>query len=500
MRNASIPALLTRVVNRPLLCTPEMARQYLGVLAHRVGVGGVLIDPTAGTEEDLMQLTAAGYYNGAEGKVFDTVPGTGIAVIEVMGGLVHRSGYVRPWSGLQGYDGLQAQRAAARDDAAVKGILWDHHCFGGEVSGCFDTADLIRADNAAKPVWGIADEASYSASFALLSQCAFIAAPRTAGVGSVGVIYMHVDWSRNFEQEGIKVTLIHAGAHKADGNPYQPLPKDVRDDIQAEAEALRILFAETVAAGCGIPVADVLATEARCLTAQEAKDNGFIDDIMPAHEAYAAFAEYLAGADTTVSVPAARAATPAKENTMAQRKGAQPGAASAKTTKQQTGAKASDSDTTADAKGDAANEDEEEEEQASSDDKGKDADDETEDEEDGADATADDEEEEASGGNASAAAKERKRIAGILQSPHAKGRKGLAEHFAYNTAMSVKEVEAALQAAPAERKGTLLSTMDNTPNADVGAGGTEASTDTNAMVASIVAAGALARGEKPADK
>lgn len=45
------------------------------------------------------------------------------------------------------------------------------------------------------------------------------------------------------------MTLLHAGAHKVDGNPYTPMPDAVRDDVQREIDVLRSLFAETVAAG-----------------------------------------------------------------------------------------------------------------------------------------------------------------------------------------------------------------------------------------------------------
>ena len=50
----------------------------------------------------------------------------------------------------------------------------------------------------------------------------------SGGAGSIGVVTMHVDYSKNLSEAGIKVTYIHGGAHKVDGNPYQPLPDDVR--------------------------------------------------------------------------------------------------------------------------------------------------------------------------------------------------------------------------------------------------------------------------------
>ena len=52
------------------------------------------------------------------------------------------------------------------------------------------------------------------------------------------------------ERAGVKVSLV-AGAHKVDGNPYEPLPTDVRNDLQAEVDDLRLGLANDIAAGRG---------------------------------------------------------------------------------------------------------------------------------------------------------------------------------------------------------------------------------------------------------
>ncbi len=86
---------------------------------------------------------------------------------------------------------------------------------------------------------------------ALASRADRITLPRTGAAGSIGVISMHTDMSGMLEQNGVAVTLIHAGARKADGNPHAALPEGIRDRLQSTLEDLRILFAETVAAGRG---------------------------------------------------------------------------------------------------------------------------------------------------------------------------------------------------------------------------------------------------------
>lgn len=310
--------LLARVVNRPLLATPEIAKFYLGYLARRDGLDGVLIH--AGAETPLRDLTAAGKYDYSEHKRFATVPGTGMAVLEIYGSLTHKLGSVYPYSGMTGYDGLERQLEEMMADASVRGILLDIHSHGGEVAGCFDLADRIHAAAQIKPVWAVADESCYSAAYCLGSQANRIVTPRTGGVGSVGVVMMHVDYSKALEKEGVTVTFIHEGAHKVDGNPFQPLPEGVRDEWQREIHAAYRMFTAAVARGNGIPESEVIGTEARCFTADDALKIGFVDAVQSASDTFEEFAEYLKSA--RVTYPAARAATSSKETAMSERKGA----------------------------------------------------------------------------------------------------------------------------------------------------------------------------------
>ncbi len=311
-------SLLSRVVNKPLLATPEIAKYYVGYLAQRDSFDGVLID--AGAQVALGDLTAAGKYDYREGKKFPTVAGTGMAVIEIYGSLTHKLGSVAPYSGMTGYDGIERQLDEALADPAVRGIMLDIHSHGGEVSGCFDLADRIHAAARVKPVWAIADESCYSAAYCLGSQANRLITPRTGGVGSVGVVMMHLDYSKALEKEGLTVTFIHAGAHKVDGNPFQPLPDEIRAEWQAEVESSYRMFTAIVARGNGIAEADVIATQARCFAAEDALTIGFVDAIQSATDTFDEFADYLRSARTIY--PAASAATSSKETAMSQRQGA----------------------------------------------------------------------------------------------------------------------------------------------------------------------------------
>ena len=216
----------------------------------------------------------------------------GIAVIEIAGTLVHRGAWIGQSSGLTSYEGIAAQIQAAVADPAVRGIALDIDSFGGEVAGAFDLADRIRAARAQKPVQAFVAEHALSAGYVLASQADRIILPRTGAVGSIGVVALHTDMSGALDQKGIAVTLIHAGAHKIDANPYQPLPEAVHDQMQRELEVVRFLFAETVAAGRGdrLPHTAALATEAAVFRGADAIAAGLADELADPVTAFRAFA------------------------------------------------------------------------------------------------------------------------------------------------------------------------------------------------------------------
>ena len=65
-----------------------------------------------------------------------------------------------------------------------------------------------------------------------------ITLPRTGAVGSIGVVTLHTEMSGMLEQKGVAVTLVHAGMHKIDANPYEPLPDTVQAQMQIELECI----------------------------------------------------------------------------------------------------------------------------------------------------------------------------------------------------------------------------------------------------------------------
>nr|WP_240912920.1 S49 family peptidase [Yersinia massiliensis] len=203
----------------------------------------------------------------------------GIAVIPIQGTLVQKLGTLRPYSGMTGYDGIRASFLTAMNDDAVKGICFDIDSPGGEVAGCFDLADEIYAARGAKPIWSILSENAYSAAYALASSADKIIVPRTGGVGSIGVIVMHVDWSQRIKSDGVQVTIITFGSRKAESNPWEPLSEEAKKAIQSDVDEMGRLFVSTVSRNRGIAERTIRDTEAACFLAADGVQLGLADQV-----------------------------------------------------------------------------------------------------------------------------------------------------------------------------------------------------------------------------
>lgn len=202
----------------------------------------------------------------------------GVLTIPVQGVLVNKFPYAfGGW--ITGYEYIEAAVQRGIADSNVREIVLDINSPGGLVSGCFDCADMIYAARGAKPINAVANEHAYSAAYAIASAADKIAVARTGGVGSIGVIVAHMEMSGALERMGYKITLIHAGARKADGHPAIPLSDEARAGMQRRVDHSYSIFVSTVARNRGLDEATVRGTEADIFLAHEAVENGLADAV-----------------------------------------------------------------------------------------------------------------------------------------------------------------------------------------------------------------------------
>lgn len=208
----------------------------------------------------------------------------GAAVLPLRGVIAHRMGTMDETSG-----GMSAERftgmvnAAAADDS-ISTIVLDVDSPGGSVPGLMEAADAVYAARQKKPVIAVANATMASAAYWIASQASEIVAIPSAldrSIGSIGVYCVHLDMTEHLAKEGVKATVIRAGANKAEGNPFEPPSEEFLAALQSSADAAKKQFVKFVARGRGISSADVVSQygDGRAFSAPDAKAAGLVDRI-----------------------------------------------------------------------------------------------------------------------------------------------------------------------------------------------------------------------------
>lgn len=291
-----LPMLAQRMWNAPLAIHPGKVEIPMGVLAGRLGLAVNLAGaPLAffDDDDDFLDDDDA----GLDGRIEYTDAGYDrlgpIARINIRGTLVQRTGGLRPYCGMTGYNAIRQVHAAALADDKIEAIVHEIDSGGGEVTGLFDLVDDLFAARGDKPVWAILNESAYSAAYAIASAADRIVVPRTGGTGSIGVIAAHVDWSKALEKEGLKVTFIHYGARKTDGRPEIPLSDAALERLQADIDEMGELFIDTVARNRSLAAAKVRGFQAGTFQGAGGVTAGLADEVASVRQAYEALYQSL---------------------------------------------------------------------------------------------------------------------------------------------------------------------------------------------------------------
>ena len=280
-----LPHLAARLFGVPLAIHRPKLDVILAVLGPRVGLADLAAAP------GLTPSTR-------------TTPGSppGVAILPIHGTLVRRTVGLEAESGLTSYAGLAAQLDAAIGNPAVSAILLDIDSPGGESGGVFDLADRIRAASQVKPVWAVANDMAFSAAYALASAASRVFVSRTGGVGSIGVIAMHVDQSKKDAQDGVHYTAVFAGDRKNDLNPHEAISSEAHAFLKAEVGRIYGLFVETVARHRGLEPSAVRDTEAGLFFGQAAVAMGLADAVGTFDDALAQLLASLSPNPTPVAL------------------------------------------------------------------------------------------------------------------------------------------------------------------------------------------------------
>lgn len=254
--------------DHPLAIDPRKLQQIEAFVRHRLA-GGSSGEPQAAGGPRGGQ---AGYQQAGS-----------VAVLRVFGTVAQRMNLLSNFSGGTSTELLARDLRAALADPSVETILLQIDSPGGSVYGVQELADEIYQARDRKRIVAHADALAASAAYWLGSQASeFIVTP-SGEVGSIGVVAMHVDYSKMLENDGVAVTYIHAGEKKVEGNPYQPLEEEAFKFQLSRVNDYYRQFVSAVARGRGVNTTKVLSSfgQGRVYGADQALSVGMVDRVEP---------------------------------------------------------------------------------------------------------------------------------------------------------------------------------------------------------------------------
>lgn len=264
---------LIDIVNSPWALTPEKLDEIVGIYTRHV----------AGEKLDLAALEArmgAPLPGPTEGYYLQD----GVAVVPIDGVISKRATLMQKVSGGTSLELFQRDFRSALADSKAHAVMLLVDSPGGATMGLQEAGDLIyqARTQSRKEVVALTDGMMASAAYWLGSAAdqVFISSDTTM-VGSIGVLYRHVDMSGMNEKAGLKVSNIYAGKYKTMGTPDEPLSDEARGEMQSMVDKLYGLFVATVARNRGVDAEAVLTdmAEGRVFLGKEAMSAGLVDGV-----------------------------------------------------------------------------------------------------------------------------------------------------------------------------------------------------------------------------
>jgi len=230
-----------------------------------------------------------------------------VAVVDVTGTLTNDDSWWTRWSGDTSYNQIRRGLLEAFQHSEASCCILNLDSGGGTPNGLDDVGALIQQlTSAGFLVYGYTGGYATSACYWLMSACEKRYSGETATLGSIGVITVHLDRTKMYQQAGIKPTVVRSGAKKALGNPMEKLSAEAEQAIQDHSDALHKVFIRRVAEYTGMSeqfVRDNWA-DGRTWVGQEAKDAGLIHGVSTLDNLIASlqaeFTQRQNGKDTTM--------------------------------------------------------------------------------------------------------------------------------------------------------------------------------------------------------
>lgn len=258
--------IASELFNKPHLVSAARLDALSAYIMSRQGLDIVVPDqpkPQAFAVSDTAVWSENGYYIDK-----------GVAIIDMIGTMVHRASGIAAMSGITSYITLSRRFKRALADPQVNAIFINGDTPGGSVNGAFDFADLIYLARGIKPVYTLAADCLCSAGILIGSSAEKVYTTQTGQLGSIGVVMKHMDISGWNKEMGINNTYIYAGERKIDGNPDGPLSKKVLGLFEAEVRQLFGMFTNVMARNTELTEQEIIDTQAAVYLGADAVEAG----------------------------------------------------------------------------------------------------------------------------------------------------------------------------------------------------------------------------------
>ena len=170
--------------------------------------------------------------------------------------------------------------AKLAEDDAVKAVIVAINSPGGTTAGGEELYEALAQLRAAKPTVAVIAELGASAAYMSAIATDRIFARRLSIVGSIGVLYQHVNAGKLLDTIGVDLDKVASGPLKAEPDVNEPLEGAPRASIGALVDDSFQWFVDIVAERRGLSRADTLAlADGRIVTGRVGMGSGLIDAI-----------------------------------------------------------------------------------------------------------------------------------------------------------------------------------------------------------------------------
>ena len=174
------------------------------------------------------------------------------------------------------------------EDDAVKAVIVAINSPGGTTAGGEELYEALGRLRDAKPTVAVIGELGASAAYMTAVATDRIFARRLSIVGSIGVLYQHVNAGKLMETIGVDLDKVASGPLKAEPDIDEPMSDEVRASLQSLVDDSFSWFVDIVAERRGLTRAEVLPlADGRIMTGNQGIANKLVDEVGGEAEAIA---------------------------------------------------------------------------------------------------------------------------------------------------------------------------------------------------------------------